>query len=316
MRRPYIVSIEGNIGSGKTTLIHELECFLKPEADKLKVSGKKYVFVREPLDIWNSIKDSKTDENILQKYYKEPTQYALSFQIMAYMTFHERLLDVIKDADEDTVIICERSMESSRNIFAKMLHEQGEIDDVNYQILEMFYEKMELIPVNAIIYLDVDVKTSSERIKQRGRKGEEDITLEYLEKCHDYYKKWLLSMKTNQNEKPIPVLMLDCNTGFAKQNLVLNGDFVPVHKVNLHKILQNKDNCEAINRIESFIQCYCYSFVGFCQGCNVEKKIYSDENHYLMSNYYSAKEKLLCKTCFNNCWGDAINEGWLSSEYV
>ena len=30
-----------------------------------------------------------------------------------------------------------------------------------------------------------------------------------------------------------------CNTGFAKQNLVLNGDFVPVHEVNLHKILQN-----------------------------------------------------------------------------
>ena len=35
----------------------------------------------------------------------------------------------------------------------------------------------------------------------------------------------------------------DCNTGFAKQNLdSLNGDFVPVHKVNLHKILQTKKN--------------------------------------------------------------------------
>ena len=40
----------------------------------------------------------------------------------------------------------------------------------------------------------------------------------------------------------------DCNTGFAKQNLVLNGDFVPVHlkseafqtEVNLHKILQTR----------------------------------------------------------------------------
>jgi len=279
MRRPYIVSIEGNIGSGKTTLIHELECFLKPEADKLGSSEKKYVFLREPLDIWNSIKDNKTDENILQKYYKEPTKYALSFQIMAYMTFHQRLVDAIKDADEDTVIICERSMESSRNIFAKMLHEQGVIDDVNYQILEMFYEKMELIPVDAIIYLDVDVKTSSERIKQRGRKGEENITTEYLEKCHDYYKKWLLSMKTNQNEKLIPVLMLD-----------------------------NKNNCDAINRIESFIQCYCYKFMGFCQGCNFYKKIYSDEKHYQMSDYYSAKEKLLCKKCFDDCWGNVIDD--------
>jgi len=308
MKRPYIVSIEGNIGSGKTTLIHELE-------EKLKVSGKKCVFVREPLDIWNSIKDSKSDENILQKYYKEPAQYALSFQIMAYMTFHQRLVDVIKDADEDTVIICERSMESSRNIFAKMLHEQqGVIDDVNYQILEMFYEKMELIPVDAIIYLDVDVKTSGERVKQRGRKGEEDITPEYLEKCHDYYEKWLLSMTSNLNEKPIPVLMLDCNTVFAKQNLVLNGDFVPVHKVNLHKILQSKNNCDAINRIEYFIQCYCYTFVGLCQGCNFKKKIYSDEKHYSMTHYNTKTGRLLCKKCFDDCWGNNINDGWLLSD--
>jgi len=32
---------------------------------------------------------------------------------------------------------------------------------------------------------------------------------------------------------------IDCNTGFASQNLVLNGDFVPTNVVGLHKILQN-----------------------------------------------------------------------------
>ena len=270
-------------------------CLLHPNPEWRLInmpSGKKYIFLREPLDIWNSIKDSKSDENILQKYYKEPTQYALSFQMMAYMTFHQRLVDAIKEAEqrssdsfEDTVIICERSMESSRNIFAKMLREQGIIDDVNYQILEMFYDKMELIPVDAIIYLETDVKTSNERIKKRNRKGEENILPEYLEKCNDYYEKWLLSMTSNQNDKPVPTLNLD-----------------------------NNDNCDAINRIESFIQCYCYKFVGFCQGCNFENKIYSNEKHYHMSNYYSSNEKLLCKKCFDDCWGDAINDGWLSSD--
>ena len=196
MKRPYIVSIEGNIGSGKTTLIHELE---KKLANM--TSGKKYVFLREPLDIWNSIIDSKTDENILQKYYKEPTQYALAFQIMAYMTFHQRLVDAIKDADEDTVIICERSLESSRNIFAKMLHEQDIIDDVNYQILEMFYEKMELIPVDAIIYLNTDVKTNIERIKKRARPGEENITLEYLENCRKNHEDWIKTLTSDQSSQ-------------------------------------------------------------------------------------------------------------------
>ena len=38
----------------------------------------------------------------------------------------------------------------------------------------------------------------------------------------------------------------DCNTSFAKQNLVLNGDFVPVHFVNRNKILQNVEKLKNI----------------------------------------------------------------------
>ena len=94
MRRPYIVSIEGNIGSGKTTLIQRLE---ERYGSLWGFNEKKFVFLREPLDVWNSIKDN--DENILQKYYKEPEKYAMSFQIMAYITFHQRLNDAIKDND-------------------------------------------------------------------------------------------------------------------------------------------------------------------------------------------------------------------------
>ena len=44
-----IISIEGNIGSGKSTVIHNLE-------QKLK-DNKNYVFLREPVDIWQTIKD-------------------------------------------------------------------------------------------------------------------------------------------------------------------------------------------------------------------------------------------------------------------
>jgi len=45
-----------------------------------------------------------------------------------------------------------------------------------------------------------------------------------------------------------PPLITDCNTGFAKQNLVLNGDFVPVHEVNLHKILQPTLMVESVEK--------------------------------------------------------------------
>ena len=43
--------------------------------------------------------------------------------------------------------------------------------------------------------MDIYLKTSPEiclqRIKKRGRKGENNITLEYLKSCHEYHEQWL-----------------------------------------------------------------------------------------------------------------------------
>jgi deoxyadenosine/deoxycytidine kinase len=277
-RRPYIVSIEGNIGSGKTTLINRLE----EQYKFVSGSNKKYIFLREPLHIWKSIQDQETNENILQKFYKDTKKYAFSFQVMAYITFAQRLIDAIKDSDENTVIICERSMESCRAIFSTMLREQGNIDDVNYTVLEMFYKQIELIRVNAIIYLNVSVVTSNERIKTRARSGEEDIPLDYLEKCKTRHEEWLRSMMSNQCDNPIPVLMLD----------------------------ESLDDYEMIHKIGVFIDNYCYKLIGLCEGCNVESKIYSDEEHYLLRNYRLDIEKLLCKKCFRGCWKDCYEDDW------
>ena len=281
MRRPYIVSIEGNIGSGKTTLIQRLE---ERYGSLLGFNEKKYVFLREPLDVWNSVRDR--DENILQKYYREPKKYALPFQIMAYITFHQRLVDAIKDADENTVIICERSMESSCTIFAKMLRDSGIIDEVNFQILIMFYEKMELIPVDAIIYLDTDVKTNIERIKKRARSGEEKITQEYLENCRKKHEEWIKVLTSNlvvdqyDDKKPTPVLRLD-------ESII---------------------DSVMMKSIDGFIRYYCYKMLGLCEGCNVENKLYSDEKHYILEK--KGQSKLLCKKCFDDCWRDAYDDGW------
>jgi deoxyadenosine/deoxycytidine kinase len=196
-KRPWVVSIEGNIGSGKTTLLHHLE-----ERYAGDFNGKKIIFLKEPVETWKSVQDRDTSENILQKFYKDPAKYAFSFQVMAYITFAERLLQAFETADENTIIVCERSMESCRFVFSKMLREQGKIDNVNYCIIEMFYNRMELIPVDAIIYLNVSVGVSNERIKKRGRLGEDDIPVDYLERCQKSYEDWL-SVVT------VPIITLD-----------------------------------------------------------------------------------------------------------
>ena len=71
-----IYSIEGNIGSGKSTFID----ILKKE-NKLK----NVVYLEEPVKVWETIKD-KSEETILEKFYKNQNKYSFSFQMMAYIS--------------------------------------------------------------------------------------------------------------------------------------------------------------------------------------------------------------------------------------
>ena len=58
----YIFSIEGNIGSGKSTLVKELKKSVP------NILDKKVVYVQEPVNEWSKIKDKK-GETILEKFY-------------------------------------------------------------------------------------------------------------------------------------------------------------------------------------------------------------------------------------------------------
>ena len=58
--RPKIISIEGNIGSGKSTLVERLKTKY--------ASNHKICFLEEPVNIWESIKD-KDGNSMIMKYY-------------------------------------------------------------------------------------------------------------------------------------------------------------------------------------------------------------------------------------------------------
>ena len=61
-----IISIEGNIGSGKTTLLNRLKEQYK--------DNKKVVFIREPVDDWEQIKDNQGN-TMIQKFYQDQEKY-------------------------------------------------------------------------------------------------------------------------------------------------------------------------------------------------------------------------------------------------
>ena len=56
-----IFSIEGNIGSGKSTIVKHLQHMMQ--------DGQSFVFVQEPVDTWEEIKDEE-GVSILANFYK------------------------------------------------------------------------------------------------------------------------------------------------------------------------------------------------------------------------------------------------------
>ena len=178
-----IYSIEGNIGAGKTTLLEEIE----------RLGHSDICVLREPVDAWTSVRDSD-GENILEKFYKDPKKYAFPFQILA---FHTRLQMLKKTMDENPgykIILCERSLHADGHIFAKMLYDDGMIDEISYRIYQkMYLDGIENFPLSGTIYLDVEPTVCAERIMKRGRLGEESIALDYLQRCHKYHVDWLTS---------------------------------------------------------------------------------------------------------------------------
>ena len=184
---PKIVSLEGNIGAGKSTLLKAIESSLTEEERKL------IVCMQEPVDLWESVRDA--GESILKKFYREPAKYAFAFQIMAYTSRLEALKRVLNENPGCRVLVCERSLEADKNIFALMLHDDGLIDSVSYQVYAMLFANTACqYPVDLVLYLDVEPRECLVRVGKRARDGEGTIGLEYLTKCHEYYLAWISGM--------------------------------------------------------------------------------------------------------------------------
>lgn len=179
----WIFSIEGNIGSGKSTAIKHLETTLH------YINGKKIIYIQEPVNIWNTIKDEE-GKNIIERYYDNPKKFAFQFQMMAYITRITKTRNVIRD-NPNSIIITERSIYSDRAVFAKMLYDDKTMDKISYNIYNKWFDELASdIKINGCIYIKTNPLTSLNRIKKRNRLGEV-INLEYLEKCHKAHNVWL-----------------------------------------------------------------------------------------------------------------------------
>ena len=173
-----IYSIDGNIGSGKSTFVRALkEYFSCPDNCKWYdiesgvTETKKIYFLEEPVNIWETIKD-RDGKTVLECFYADQESYSFSFQMMAYISRLASLRRAVREGYD--IIFTERCVYTDRNVFAKMLYDDGKIREIDYQIYNMWFDEF-ITDFNQFnyIYIKTDYSVADERVKKRARKGEE-----------------------------------------------------------------------------------------------------------------------------------------------
>ena len=185
---PIIISIEGNIGSGKSTIMkflsNNFDNFVSLNGENLKIC-----YLEEPVDIWNSFTD-KQGKNIIENYYSDQKKYAFQFQMMAYISRLSQFKKAIDDKYD--IIFTERSMYTDKNVFAKMLYNDNKIEEIEYKIYNAWFNEFaECLKNMKILFVKTTPDICFARIQKRKRKGEEIIPLGYLQSCSKFHEEWI-----------------------------------------------------------------------------------------------------------------------------
>jgi deoxyadenosine/deoxycytidine kinase len=131
--------------------------------------------------------------------------------------------EMISQYTTPKVMIMERSILTDKCIFAEMLHDSGEMTDMEWFLYNEFYSLFyPMYPISGILYVSTNPEISKERIKQRDRKGEETISAEYLEALDKQHQKWI-------THTSLPVLTISTEKELSK-NIEAIKEFI----INLH----------------------------------------------------------------------------------
>jgi deoxyadenosine/deoxycytidine kinase len=209
MMKTRIISIEGNIGSGKTRFLS----FLK---NKYK-DNKDIIFLDEPVEDWETIKD-ENGITILEKFYDNPSKYSFSFQMLALIS----RLSIMTQAIETNVkyIITERCLLTDKCIFAKMLYDSGKIEKVEFDIYNKWFKQFNKYSISNVIYIKTLPDVCLGRVKQRSRSGENIIPIEYLANCHTYHENYIFKLGKYDNLH-IQVIDGNMNIGNLDYNIYI-----------------------------------------------------------------------------------------------
>ncbi|CAH1779642.1 unnamed protein product [Owenia fusiformis] len=175
-QKTFTVSVEGNIGSGKTSFLR----YIQANHDNITE------VTEEPTDRWRNIQG----HNALALMYEDPARWSLTFQTYVQLT----MLQSHMAPQKKPIKMMERSIHSAKQCFVENLHNNGTMPDIEYIVLSEWYDYIcahDKVDVDIIVYLKTRPEVVLERIKKRHRNEEQTIPLEYLEQLHKLHEDWL-----------------------------------------------------------------------------------------------------------------------------
>jgi deoxyadenosine/deoxycytidine kinase len=185
------ITIEGNIGAGKTTLAHLL--------------AKRFNA--------RLILEEFADNPFLPKFYENPGQYAFPLELFFMAERFKQLKELLqqKDLFQTTTI--------SDYLFTKcLLFAKVNLPDDEFRLYQRLFEiiHQQLIQPDLLIYLHAPVKKLQENIRRRNRPYEQAIPNEYLFNIQETYTHYI-------KQHDIKTLFIDAsNADFLSNETHLN----------------------------------------------------------------------------------------------
>jgi deoxyadenosine/deoxycytidine kinase len=163
-----LILLAGNIGSGKTSLTERIGARLG----------------------WYTAFESVADNPYLPDFYAD--MHTWSFHLQVFFLGH-RAQQHLELAGMAQSAICDRSIYEDAFIFARALHQMGNLSDRDYLAYRRVFDLVvtHLPPPDLLIYLKAPVDVLMKRIHKRARSIETGITAEYLALLESFYEDWM-----------------------------------------------------------------------------------------------------------------------------
>ena len=176
----YFVTIAGNIGVGKSTLVTLL-------SHKLG---------------WEPVLEAVAENPYLADFYEDMNRWSFHSQVfflVRRLQQHHDLLQV------SSAVLQDRSVYEDAEIFARNLYHQGHLSERDwFSYYELYSTLTRLLkPPDLVIYLRASTSTLRRRIAGRGREFERNIADTYLHDLNRLYDEWAGSFTLS------PVLTVD-----------------------------------------------------------------------------------------------------------